>query len=68
MDLKKFYIKNHSAKENLSKKKVIFKISHGLAMPPAKAKSGEDGRHHMIGDLQLAPPFSEQISSKLNPF
>jgi hypothetical protein len=26
---------------------------NGLPMPPAK--SGEDGRHHMIGDLQLAP-------------
>jgi hypothetical protein len=26
---------------------------NGLPMPPAK--SGKDGRHHMIGDLQLAP-------------
>jgi hypothetical protein len=26
---------------------------NGLPMPPAK--SGEDGRYHMIGDLQLAP-------------
>jgi hypothetical protein len=26
---------------------------NGLPMPPAK--SGEDGRHHMVGDLQLAP-------------
>jgi hypothetical protein len=26
---------------------------NGLHMPPAK--SGEDGRHHMVGDLQLAP-------------
>ncbi len=26
---------------------------NGLPMPPAK--SGEDGRHHMLGDLQLAP-------------
>jgi len=26
---------------------------NGLPMPPAK--SGEDGRYHMLGDLQLAP-------------
>jgi hypothetical protein len=26
---------------------------NGLPMPPAK--SGKDGRHHMVGDLQLAP-------------
>jgi hypothetical protein len=25
---------------------------NGLPLPPAK--SGEDGRHHMVGDLQLA--------------
>jgi hypothetical protein len=29
---------------------VMFTVLH---MPPAK--SGEDGRHHMVGDLQLAP-------------
>jgi hypothetical protein len=40
---------------------------NGLPMPPAK--SGEAGRHHMVGDLQLAPTqFSKQISSKKNPF
>jgi hypothetical protein len=28
-------------------------VIDGLPMPPAK--SGEDGRYHMLGDLQLAP-------------
>jgi hypothetical protein len=36
---------------------------NGLPMPPAK--SGEDGRHHMIGDFQLATGTDSRVSNKL---